>query len=285
MNSIRSELPLVVFTTLAPLCAGAWIVAAILVLSNAWPQSIILVTGLYGSILCALLIAALGCSILHLGKPLKALRAFMRLGNSTVSNEVFMGTLFTVFLIVFLLISQSMVVATIIWKVLLVAVTVLAALFIFFQCLAYRMRTIPTWNSTSFSLEFAVIALLGGMCVEVMLMCLALPVPYSIRLALVIAEAACCIVMVFVIYAQGISVARSVLSLRNAHTVLERWRVFSVTRALAIVVGSVLWGWGVLSSEPVLALVISGALLVVAGIAIGRYAYYRFYVNVGLPQI
>ena len=96
MNSIRSEWPLLVFTTGAPLCAGAWVVACVLVLLDA-PQAGVLTMDACGVALCLLLAASLACSTLHLGKPVKALRAFRRLGNSTVSNEVFMGTLFAAF--------------------------------------------------------------------------------------------------------------------------------------------------------------------------------------------
>ncbi|MFR1640156.1 MAG: DmsC/YnfH family molybdoenzyme membrane anchor subunit [Eggerthellaceae bacterium] len=65
MSSIKSEWPLLVFTTCAPVCAGAWIVAAALTLFGASPQASAL-TGPCGAALCALLVVSLACSTLHL---------------------------------------------------------------------------------------------------------------------------------------------------------------------------------------------------------------------------
>lgn len=284
MNGIKSEWPLLVFTLCAPLCAGAWIVAATLALLDAFPQADVLTVGAYGIVWCVLLALSLGCSTLHLGKPLQALRAFMRLGNSTVSNEVFMGALFAASLVVYLVVAGSLPVAGEIGKILLAFVSACAALFVLFQCLAYRMRTVSTWNSFAFSVEFAVIALLSGVCAEGVLACIAVPVPFDVRLALAVVEAASCVGMVITILAQGIVVAKGVLGRRDAQALVGRWGVLGVARVLALVGGSVAWCCGMLASEPAPALSAAGTALVLVGIAIGRYAFYRFYVNVGLPR-
>ena len=153
MRSVVSEWPLVVFTSVAPLCAGVWIIAALLALFDVFPGANTVTTGLTGVLLCLLLAASLACSTLHLGKPLKALRAFMRLGNSAVSNEVFMGTLFAVASCLYVVLAQSLVAEGDLWKIPLAFVAGCAGLFVLFQCLAYRMRTVPTWSSSSFSLS------------------------------------------------------------------------------------------------------------------------------------
>ncbi|MBU5405940.1 dimethyl sulfoxide reductase anchor subunit [Paraeggerthella hongkongensis] len=284
MNSIRSEWPLLVFTTCAPLCVGAWIVAASLVLSGMAPGSAVLTTGAYGGFLGALLLASLVCSTLHLGKPTKALRAFMRLGNSTVSNEVFVGALFTTALMFYVAVSHSLANAVEILGTLLVLVTAFAILFVVFQCLAYRMRTVPTWNSFAFSVDFAVIALLGGVCLEGVLACLAFPVSLHVRTALVVIEAACCMAVVFVVYAQGTTVTRSTWAGGGTSSWAKQWSTLGTARILTTLAGSILWGFGMLASQPSMPAIIVGATIVVAGIVVGRYAFYRFYVNVGLPR-
>lgn len=284
MSSIKSEWPLLVFTTCAPVCAGAWIVAAALTLFGASPQASALTTGPCGMALCALLIVSLACSTLHLGKPTKALRAFGRLGNSTVSNEVFMGSLFALSSVLYLLISPGLASASEIWKIPLALVAAFAALFVVFQCLAYRMRTVSTWNSVAFSVEFAVIALLGGVCLEGAIARLAVPLPFDVRLGLVAVGAACCAGMVFVVCAEGSVVARAALRRPDAEESLARWGACSVARVLALAVGFVAWGCGMLVNEPSVALACAGFAVVVVGIAIGRFAFYRFYLNVGLPR-
>lgn len=285
MSSIKSEWPLVVFTTCAPLCAGAWIVAAFFAIFELSPQADMLTSGLYGAVLCALLVVSLVCSTLHLGKPLRALRAFMRLGNSTVSNEVFVAFLFALSAVLYLLLSQILFLAGDICKMLLMFVTVFAALFVLFQCLAYRMRTVPTWNSFSFSIEFAVIALLSGICIEGLFASLTLPLSFDVRIVLVAIEAACCAFMVLVVCLQGAVVAKSVARCRNANVGLGPLSSLSALRVLTIVVGSVVWSCGLLAHEPMVALMAMGAILILCGIVIGRYAFYRFYMNVGLPRV
>ena len=283
MNSIKSEWPLLVFTLCAPLCAGAWIVAATLALLDVFPQAGRLSMGAYGTALCVLVLS-LGCSTLHLGKPLKALRAFMRLGNSSVSNEVFMGALFASSLVVYLVVAGCLPVVGEIGNILLAFVAACAVLFVLFQCLAYRMRTVSTWNSFAFSVEFAVIALLGGVCAEGVLACVAGFVPFNVRLALTVVEAASCAGMVITVFAQGAVVAKSVADRRDAKVLVGRWGALGVVRVLALVGGSVAWCCGMLATDPAPALSAAGAAIVLVGVAIGRYAFYRFYVNVGLPR-
>lgn len=284
MNGIKSEWPLLVFTVCAPLCAGAWAVASLLALIDAFPEAGSLVSGACGAAVCALLILALCCSTLHLGKPFKALRAFMRLGNSTVSNEVFMGALFAVSLIVYLAVAGSLPVSGEMGKILLAFVAAFAILFVLFQCLAYRMRTVTTWNSLAFSVEFALIALLGGVCAVGVLACSIAFVPPEVRLGLAIAAAASCVGMVVLVVGQGVVVAESVSMKRGAKALCARWGALGAVRVLAVVSGSVVWGCGMLASEPMPALAGAGFAIVLAGIVIGRYAFYRSYVNVGLPR-
>lgn len=284
MKGTKSIWPLVVFTVCAPLCAGAWVVAASLALLDAFPRAILLTMGYPGALLCVLLVASLGCSTLHLGKPVKALRAFMRLGNSTVSNEVFMGALFAAASVLYLATADSLAAAGELRSMLLAAVAAFAILFVVFQCLAYRMRTVPIWNSFAFSVEFAVIALLGGVCLEGVLACLALPVPLSVRISLVAVEGFGCLGMLFVGFAQGPVVAQSLAMIRGGQVMLRRWGFISAVRMVAIVFGSIVWGCGMLAETPAIPLVIAGMMMVVIGISIGRYAFYRFYANVGLQR-
>lgn len=284
MRSVVSEWPLVVFTSVAPLCAGVWIIAALLALFDVFPGANTVTTGLTGVLLCLLLAASLACSTLHLGKPLKALRAFMRLGNSAVSNEVFMGTLFAVASCLYVVLAQSLVAEGDLWKIPLAFVAGCAGLFVLFQCLAYRMRTVPTWSSSSFSLEFALIALLGGTVVEGVLLCTGAAADGSVRTGLVVVEVLCCLSCVLTVHAQGAVVAKAAGNRRGAHRLIERWSALGALRVLAIVTGSALWAYGMLGAAASLPWTVLGALLVLGGIVAGRLSFYRFYANVGLPQ-
>ncbi len=288
MATLKSEWPLLVFTTLSPLCGGAWIVASVLTLSNSFSEARGLTSGVAGLLLCLLLFFSLACSTLHLGKPTKALRAFMRLGNSTVSNEVFMGTLFAACLAVYLILASHLNESLLVLNILLIFATLFATLFILFQSLAYRMQTVPTWNSAAFSLEFVLIALLGGICFEGIFIEVAFDVPFEVKLVLVVVEALSCIGMLVVIHAQTTVIMRAVINYGKRRSdpkaSLTTWYRLGTIRVVALVSGSILWSLGLLIPNLNTFLTIGGGALVFIGIAIGRYSFYRSYINVGLPQ-
>lgn len=284
MRSMASEWPLVVFTTVSPLCAGVWIVAGLLALVDAFPGAADLTVGYAGAFLCVLLVAALACSTLHLGKPLKALRAFMRLGNSSVSNEVFVGSLFAAGSCLYVLVAQGLIEQGDMWKIPLAFVSGFAGLFVLFQCLAYRMRTVRTWASPSFSVEFAVIALLSGIAVEGVVLSFAPTASFDVRAALVASEAICCVVAVCVVHAQGSVVAKEVATRRDRRQLLAQWNVLGITRIVLLAVGVALWGYGMLAGLDGPTGTVAGMTMVLLSIVVGRCSFYRFYLNVGLPQ-
>lgn len=284
MNSIKSEWPLLVFTTGAPLCAGSWIVLAVLVLADADSQAISLTMGINGLLLCLVLGVSLACSTLHLGKPIKALRAFSRLGNSTVSNEVFMGTLFMVFSFIYFAVAQSMDSVADLRKVLLALVAAFAALFVVFQCLAYRMRTVPTWNSFAFAVEFAIMAVFGG-TISVGIMSVASdPLAFEVRLVLVAVALVGCFLMIVAACAQ-LSVFLRFRSIPSSGSLREAGcDALVAIRLAALVFGTVIWGHAMLMARPSVVLAAVGGVFVLVGIVCGRYAFYRSYCNVGLPR-
>lgn len=283
MKGIKSEWPLVAFTTCAPLCAGAWTVVAGIAFLDEGLRMGDLIASPYGVALCVLFVASLGCSTLHLGKPARAIRAFRRLGNSAVSNEVFAGTLFALTTALYLILSRTISAENEVSGMLLAFSVVLAALFVAFQCLAYRMRTVPTWNSLSFSIDFALIALLGGMIVGGTLASFAYHAPHGTRMVLVALAAGSCMGVLCAMCAQYSVVAASMSGRRNAQVLVSQWGRFSIARSALTLIGTAVWGFGLLAAQPIMACTVFGAVLVIAGIAVGRCAFYRFYANVGLP--
>lgn len=284
MNSIKSEWPLVVFTTAAPLCAGAWVVLAALVLVGADSRAVFLTMGANDAFLCALLVVSLACSTLHLGRPVKALRAFSRLGNSTVSNEVFIGALFAMLSLLYLAVAHSMGDVADLRKVLLVLVAAFAVLFVVFQCLAYRMRTVPTWNSFAFAIEFAVVALLGGTILVGVMAAVGVSLSLDLRLVLVAVAFLGCFAMLVVMGVQNAIVVRACDGLLFAR---ERggFVVAGIVRMSLVIVGVAVWGHALLMPDPSMPLSVAGGVIVLLGIVLGRCAFYCAYCNVGLPHV
>lgn len=285
MNDIKKEWPLIVFTTCAPICTGALAIAAALSLTHAYPESETLPLHAVNFMVWAVLLLSLLCSTLHLGHPLRALRAVTRLGNSNVSNEVFAGALFAGFGAILFLDSQWLSTSDEIMAALLVLLIALALLFVFFQCCAYRIRTVGTWNALSFSIEPALIALQGGICLEGILVLPYLSEALWVGTTLCVMQLLLAMASVCMVFAQG----RSVENAQSARPINRQgqhlWAMLNGARVILVILGAFLWCLGLLFSSTLFWLMIVGCIMTLAGIVFGRVSFYAFYVNVGIVRL
>jgi DMSO reductase anchor subunit len=86
-------------------------------------------------------------------------------------------------------------------------------------------------------------------------------------------------------FLQGAVVARAFAPHRQLRAALRHWGALGALRTLALTVGSAIWAFGICLPAPSWELAFAGLAVVIIGIAVGRYAFYRFYVNVGLPRV
>jgi anaerobic dimethyl sulfoxide reductase subunit C (anchor subunit) len=116
-----------------------------------------------------LMVLALGASVLHLGTPLAAWRALGNAGSSWLSREVWSTALFT---------GASALFAGLLWfdrgtpvvrGVVFGVATLLGLALILSMSWAYRLRTLPAWNSWVTPASFLTTALLlGGLAAGVL---------------------------------------------------------------------------------------------------------------------
>ncbi len=146
-----SELPLVIFTVLAQMAVGAFIVLGAftgwaagygswLSVARGFAFTPLLVTG-------AVLGVGVLASLLHLGRPLRAYRALANLRSSWLSREILLVCLFGAGLATFswLLATQPAFTDTL-WSV--YGLAALAGLALIY-CMArvYRLSSLPAWNN------------------------------------------------------------------------------------------------------------------------------------------
>lgn len=156
------EVTLVLFTTLAPSGAVAYLLMSLPIVKGG------IADGAHRRIDKALAIplivslAGLVASATHLGNPANALYVFTGVGRSPLSNEVFCAVLFLAFAGVYWLYSFAVKPNRTLQRVLAACACAGAAVCVTAIALAYSARTIVSWNTVYAPLSLWTNALLGG---------------------------------------------------------------------------------------------------------------------------
>lgn len=162
MGSGFEHTALAVFTTLAPMGAGAFIALAYAFIAGAPDEAAAKRLDRW----TALPLAVLGIGFLgaftHLANPLNAFGVFAGVGTSPLSNEVAVGVAFAALAIVYWVLALTGKLPSGARRAYLVALAVLALVFAVFCGLAYMMETIPTWNTPLSVVQMVGYALAGG---------------------------------------------------------------------------------------------------------------------------
>lgn len=173
METALNELPLAIFTTLAPMGAGAFAVLAAAFCTMKLDDVKIKAIDRFSLIPLGLIAVGFIASFFHLASPLKAYGVFSGIGHSPLSNEIAVGMVFFVAAIVYVALGFAGKLSASARKPFALVVAVLALVFSLFTGLAYMMPTIPSWDSPLVPLEMVGSALLGGALLALVVLALA----------------------------------------------------------------------------------------------------------------
>ncbi len=173
MASAFAELPLALFSTLAPMGAGAFLILAILFSTTKVDDAAAKRIDRFTAIPVALVIVGFIAAFFHLASPLHAFGVFAGLGSSPLSNELAMGCVFAVVMLVYWIWASAGKMSAGVRKGLLWATAVLGLVFAWFTGMAYMIDTIPSWNTFAGPVQMIGFALLGGAAVAVLVLVLA----------------------------------------------------------------------------------------------------------------
>ena len=162
METAFAELPLAVFTTLAPVAAGAFVAWAVAlctdsVAEGAGQKRFERMTILPFLVACAGFVA----SALHTANPAHGFDAIAGLGRSPLTNEIAAGGLFMVVALVYVIAVYAGKLEGK-RKALALVTGVLGLVFALFVGGAYLVPTIPSWNTALLPIEILGFALTGG---------------------------------------------------------------------------------------------------------------------------
>lgn len=169
---MMAELPLALFTTLAPIGAGAFIALAAAFFTTKFSDEQLKKIDRMTTIPVVVLVAGFICAFFHLASPMHAFGVFAGLGASPLSNELLAGVVFAVLAIVYWIVALAGKLGEGARKGFAAVVAVMAIVFACFTGAAYMMETIVSWNTPMVPVAVLGFSLLGGVCLGVLVLAL-----------------------------------------------------------------------------------------------------------------
>ena len=169
---MMAELPLALFTTLAPIGAGAFIALAVAFFTTKFSDEQLKKIDRMTTIPVVVLVAGFVCAFFHLASPMHAFGVFAGVGASPLSNELLAGVVFAVLAIVYWIVALAGKLGEGARKGFAAVVAVMAIVFACFTGAAYMMETIASWNTPMVPVAVLGFSLLGGVCLGVLVLAL-----------------------------------------------------------------------------------------------------------------
>ena len=169
---MMAELPLALFTTLAPIGAGAFIALAVAFFTTKFTDEQLKKIDRMTTIPVIVLIVGFICAFFHLASPMHAFGVFAGLGASPLSNELLAGVVFAVLAIVYWIVALAGKLGEGARKGFSAVVAVMAIVFACFTGAAYMMETIASWNTPMVPVAVLGFSLLGGVSLGVLVLAL-----------------------------------------------------------------------------------------------------------------
>lgn len=169
---MMAELPLALFTTLAPIGAGAFIALAVAFFTTKFSDEQLKKIDRMTTIPVVVLVVGFICAFFHLASPMHAFGVFAGLGASPLSNELLAGVVFAVLAIVYWIVALSGKLSEGARKGFAAVVAVMAVVFACFTGAVYMMETIASWNTPMVPVAVLGFSLLGGVSLGVLVLAL-----------------------------------------------------------------------------------------------------------------
>ena len=162
MNTAFSEIPLAIFTTFAPIGAGAFIALALALLKDNLSEKQLQHADKWTLVPALFILVGLGASVAHLGDPGHILSAVSGFGASPLTNEVISGCILITLALLYVIIGFMGKFSTASRKLFACIVALAALVFAIFTGLAYMIPTIASWSSPLSIVQICGFALVGG---------------------------------------------------------------------------------------------------------------------------
>lgn len=170
MEAAFAEMPLALFTTFAPMGAGAFIALAAALFTTKFDDAALAKIDKLTLVPVAFVVVGFIAAFFHLTNPMNAFGVFAGIGSSPLSNEVVVGLVFTVVAVVYAALAFAGKLSEGARKGFVAVVAVLAVVFAVFTGMAYMMDTIASWNSIVVPVQMLGFALVGGAAIVALML-------------------------------------------------------------------------------------------------------------------
>lgn len=161
METALAELPLAVFTTLAPLGAGAFLALAIAFSANEYDEAALKRIDKLTWVPFVAVLVGFVASALHTANPSHGVFALSGLGHSPLTNEICVGGAFVIVALVYAIMATRGKLKGG-RKAFALVTGILGLVFALFVGLAYQVPTIVSWSTPLVPVEVLGFALVGG---------------------------------------------------------------------------------------------------------------------------
>lgn len=285
METAFAELPLALFTTLAPMGAGAFVALALAFCTTKFDDAQLKKIDLMTIIPLIVIAVGFVASFFHLASPLNAMHVFSGVGSSPLSNEILVGCLFVVLALVYWILALTGKLAYGARKVGAVIVGAAALVFALFTGMAYVMDTIASWNSPLVPIQMLGFALVGGMSLGMLVLSLADVLADACRTSFKRAAVGVTVAGVLVAAVAFCVQIMGVSSMGNALVsgadLVAGVIVYMVIAVVCLVVAALAVVFALRGTSQT-GLVVTGVVLSAAGIFIARLVFYAVELSVGL---
>lgn len=285
METAFAELPLAVFTTLAPLGAGAFVVLAAAFFTTSFTDAQVKKIDRMTLIPLVAILVGFAASFAHLASPMAATGVFSGMGNSPLSNEIAVGSLFVVVALVYVIWALTGKMGAGARKGLVAVVAVLAVVFAVFTGMAYMMDTIVSWNTPLVPVQMLGFALVGGAATATFVLALAGSLGDACKGSFKMAAMAISVVGVVLavgglcIQVMGVGgMSNALVSGADLVAEVTMWLVGAVVCLIAAAAATIAACMG---KSPA-ALAGAATVLAVVGIFLARLVFYAVQLSVGL---
>lgn len=162
MENAISEMPLVIFSTLALIGAGAFLPLGLAYASGSLKTDSYQKIDKLTVLPLAIVIIGFIAAFFHLASPMKAAGALAGIGASGLSNEVLVGIVFVVLALVYVIVSIAKTPQGGTRTAFCLIVGVVGIVFALFIGIAYMMPGVPAWDTPLAPVGTVGLALVGG---------------------------------------------------------------------------------------------------------------------------
>ena len=288
MEFAMAEMPLALFSTLAPMGAGAFVLLEIAFLTGKFDGDAVKRIDRFTAIPVAFVIVGFIAAFFHLANPMNAFNVFSGVGTSPLSNEIVVGVVFTAIMLIYWIWAMTGKMSEGARKGLVAVTAVAGIIFAVFTGMAYMIGTIPSWDTFAGPIQIVGFALIGGAALGVLTLslagCSAELKESSMR------NATIAVLVVGLVFGIG-GIAMQAGSASGMENALYSGADLVGNVMMVIVCGAIcLVGTGVCDffavrgagAGAVVGVSVGAAVLAVVGIVLLRLAFYGMQVSVGL---